>query len=442
MPKRHTRIVAAVAATLACLAAPAFAAHGIDKADMNPKADACNDFFDYANGTWRQQNPIPSYMDRWSRRWASGETNKENLKNILVEVSAKSDWPAASPEQLIGDHYAACMNEAAIDKLGIKPVQPMLARIDGLKNMDAVQQEIAELGTLGIAAPIGVYANQDLHDPTMVIAHIGAAGLGLPDRDYYLKTEPRFVEARAKYLEHVAKMFELAGAKPDAAKKAADTVFAFEKKLAEATLDNVALRDPTQQDHKTRFADLQKSTPHFDWGRYFDAIKVARDDVNVTQPAFLVEFDRRLTDSPVADWRTYLRWQLLNAAADNLAKPIADENFAFNGRYLKGQKERKPRATRCAEDTDALLGEALGKKYVEKYFPPEAKARMQDMVKNILLAMKDTIEGLAWMSPETKQKALEKLSTFNPKIGYPDKWKDYSAVKITRGSYWDDVVAA
>jgi endothelin-converting enzyme/putative endopeptidase len=236
-------------------------------------------------------------------------------------------------------------------------------------------------------------------------------------------------------------MFELAGAKPDAAKTDAATVFAFEKRLAEASLDNVALRDPKQQDHTTKFVDLQKSAPSFDWAAYFDAAKIPHGDLNVQQPKFVAEVDKELKATPIPQWKTYLSWQVLNAAADSLSAPFVEENFAFN-KTLTGATEMKPRWKRCAEATDNQLGEALGKKYVEKYFPPEAKARMQDMVKNILLAMHDTIEGADWMDAATKKKALEKLSTFNPKIGYPDKWKDYAGVTIGRGSYWNDVVAA
>jgi endothelin-converting enzyme/putative endopeptidase len=264
----------------------------------------------------------------------------------------------------------------------------------------------------------------------------------MPDRDYYLKTEKRFVDARAKYLEHVQKMFELAGAKPDAAKADAATVFAFEKRLAEASLDNVALRDPKQVDHKTRFADLEKNAPSFDWAAYFDAAKIPHSDLNVQQPKFVAAIDNEMKSTPVAQWKTYLRWQVLNAAADSLSMPFVEENFAFNGKFLTGATEMKPRWKRCAEATDNQLGEALGQKYVEKYFPPEAKARMQGMVRNILLAMHDTIDGADWMDAATKKKALEKLATFNPKIGYPDKWKDYKGVVIQRKSYWDDVVAA
>ena len=431
----------ALAACIATASVSVYAAHGIDATDMDKNGAACTDFFDYANGAWRASHPIPDYMDRWSRRWESGEINKEHVRDILTEVSAKSDWKAGSPEQLSGDFYAACMDEKQVDALGIKPVQSYLDDVRAIKTRADVQAMIGKLHDVGVGVPFGVFGQQDLHDPTQIVANIVAGGLGMPDRDYYLKPEKRFVEARENYHTHVTKMFELAGAKPAAAKQVAETVFAFEKRLAEASLDNVALRDPKQQDHKTTFADLPKLAPDFAWPVYFDAAKIPHSDLNVTQPKFLAQVDTELKATPLAQWKTYLEWHVLNAAANALSKPFVDENFAFN-KTLTGAKEQKPRWKRCAESTDNQLGEALGRKYVEKYFPPEAKARMQDMVKNILLAMKDTINGLAWMGDDTKKKALEKLSTFNPKIGYPDKWKDYAGVTIGRTSYWDDVVSA
>jgi len=432
--------------TLAALCAASVSAtaaqHGIDPNDIKRDGAACNDFFDYANGAWRAAHAIPDYMDRWSRRWESGEINKEHVRDILTEVSAKTDWAKGSAEQLSGDFYAACVDDGRIDALGMKPVQTLLDEIDGIKTRADLEHAIGHLHDIGIAVPFNLVAAQDLHDPTQVIAHLSAGGLGLPDRDYYLKPEKRFVETRAKYHEHVAKMLELAGAKPTAAKADAATVFAFEKRLAEASLDNVALRDPKQQDHKTKFADLPTLAPSFDWSAYFDAGKMPHADLNVLQPKFLQQFDKELKSTPVAQWRTYLRWQVLHSAADSLSKDFVAENFAFNGKYLTGATEMKPRWKRCAEATDNQLGEALGKKYVEKYFPPEAKARTQAVVKNILLAMGDTIRDLEWMSAKTKKKAQEKLAKFNVKVGYPDKWKDYAGVTITRGSYWDDVVAA
>jgi endothelin-converting enzyme/putative endopeptidase len=414
---------------------------GIETGDLDRGAPACTDFFQFANGTWRADNPIPPSMVRWSRRWAAGETAKEQLKAILDEVAAKSSWTPGSVEQLIGDDYAACMDEARVDAQGLLPIRPLLAEIDGLKDTAGVQRMIGRLHELAINVPFGVASGSDNHEPTQVIAQVYASGLGLPDRDYYVKTEPRFQEAREKYRAHVASTFKLAGASEAEARAAAETVFAMEKQLAEASLDNVALRDPQATDHKTTFAKLQKLAPRFDWAAYFDAAKLPRVDLNVTEPKFLAELDRQLVETPLGSWQTYLKWQLLHSAASELSTPFVLEDFGFYGRQLGGAKELKPRWKRCAESTDQLLGEALGRKYTEKYFPPAAKARMQELVKNLLLAMGDTIRGLAWMGDATKAKALEKLATFNPKIGYPDKWKDYSSVRITRGSHWSNVAA-
>jgi endothelin-converting enzyme/putative endopeptidase len=423
-------------------AAAAEAPRGIAAGDINRDGDACNDFFDYANGAWRKSNPIPDYMDRWSRRWESGELNKEHVRGILEEVAARKDWPAGSAEQLSGDFYGACMDEGRIDALGVSPVKPILDEIAAIDARADLQREIAKLHGIGVDAGFAIQSLQDLHDPTRVVAHIGASGLGLPDRDYYLKPEDRFVEARTKYQEHVAAMFVLAGSTPAAAATAAKSVFELEKRLAEATLDNVASRDPNQQDHKTSFAGLAGMAPAFDWGAYFDAAKLPRSDLNVGEPKFLEAFSRELAQAPIGQWRDYLAWHVLDTFADDLASPIVAQNFAFRGKFLSGATENKPRWKRCAEATDAQLGDALGRAYVEKYFPPEAKARMQELVKNILLAMQGAIEDLDWMSPATKVKAQEKLTAFNAKVGYPDKWKDYAGVSIGRDSYFADVVAA
>ena len=414
---------------------------GPESADMNKSVEACTDFYEFSNGAWRAMNPIPAEMPRWSRRWKAGEESKDRLKGILEEAAAVKNAPKGSTEQLIGDFYGACMDEAEIDRLGAKPIESWRADIRAMKTTADLGKMITRFQSYGVFVPFAIFGGSDNHDPNDVIAQIVASGLGLPDRDYYVKTEPRFVEAREKYVAHVAKTFELAGAPPAEAKAAAATVMRMETDLAKASLDNIALRDPKATDHKMTMAALQKLTPKYDWTAAFRTLDVKPGDVNVAEPKFLEEVNRQLGSCPIGDWKTYLEWQLLDFASPSLSKPFVDENFAFNGAYLAGQKEMKPRWKRCAEQTDRLLGEALGKKYVEKYFPPEAKARMQEMVKNLRLAMQETIDGLDWMSPATKKKALEKLSTFNPKIGYPDRWKDYSHVTITRSSYWNDVLA-
>ena len=380
-------------------------------------------------------------MDRWSRRWAAGESNKDQLRVILEEASAKRDLPKGSIDQVIGDYYAACMDESRVNQAGATPIKPTLADIDAIKDQASLQHTLLRFADLGIQVPFGVNAASDNHNPSQVIADVQAGGLGLPDRDYYLKTEDRFKEARAKYLVHVANMFQLAGYSEEASRKAADQVMQFETALAKATLDNVARRDPQATDHTTTYAQLQQLTPHFDWDGYYKDANLPRVNLNVQEPTFMKEFDRQLSTTALPDWKIYLTWQLLHGSAPYLSQPFVQENFNFYEKTLGGVGELKPRWKQCVESTDQFLGEALGRDYVARYFPPEAKARAQEMVKNILAAMGDTINGLDWMTPDTKKKAMEKIATFNVKVGYPDKWKDYSHVVITRNSYFDDVMA-
>jgi len=416
--------------------------HGIDVTDLDRKADPCNDFYEFANGTWRANNPIPASMTRWSKRWAAGESSKDKLKEILETASADKSAPQGSTEQIIGVYYGACMDESRVNARGMEPLKPWFGRIDAAKDTAELQRVMADMHEIGVDDPFAFDGQQDFHKPSWVLADIGANGLGLPDRDYYLKPEARFKEAREKYVAHIAAMFKLAGWDEKTSAAAAQTIMGMETKLAEASLDNVALRDPSATDHNTTFAQLQAMAPHIDWVEYFKHVQIPQDvDMNVDQPKFMQELDRQVQEAPLADWKVYLKWHLLNSTASSLSAPFVEEDFAFTGKYLSGTTEMKPRWKRCVESTDQLFGEALGKKYVEKYFPPEAKARMQEMVRNLLAAMRDDILSRPWMSDDTKEKAMAKIATFNPKIGYPDKWKDYSHVEIRRDAFFEDVLA-
>ncbi len=418
--------------------------HGIDQSDLDRKASPCNDFYEFANGTWRAKNPIPASMVMWSRRWAAGEATKDVLHGILEDAAAKAPQePPKSTERLIGDYYAACMDQKAIDALGVKALAREMAWIHSIASNEDLQPVIQQLNEEAIYVPFIFGSSQDPHNPASVIADAGAAGIGLPERDYYFKDDAKSKETREKYLEHIAAMFVLAGTDKPTAAENAKIVMRMETAFAGASLNNVALRDPHATDHKMTLDEVQKLTPGFNWSSYFETLSLdPKIPINVDQPKFLEEFQKQLKETSVADWKAYLTWHVLLSAAPSLSTPFIQENFNFFQKYLQGAAEMKPHWKRCVEATDNDLGEALGKKYVEKTFSPEAKARMQEMVKNILLALHDDIQTLTWMSDDTKKKALEKLATFNPKVGYPNNWKDYSTVEITRDAYWSDVVSA
>jgi len=415
---------------------------GVELGDMNRSIDPCTDFFEYANGNWRAQNPIPPSMVRWSRRWRSGETIKDDIKVILDEASANKSAAPGGTERLIGDYYGSCTDEGKINAAGMKPLEPWLAEIDAAKDTTQLQRVMAKLHDIGVTVPFALGGALNPHEPGMVMADVSANGLTLPERNYYVGTEARFVEARTKLVEHVTKMFRLMGADEAASAAAAKTILDMETHLAQAAQDPASLRDPKVTDHKTSFAELQAMAPHVQWVDYFDHLHLAHDvALNVQEPKFLAEVDRQMAGVPLADWKTYLKWQLLNSVAQYLSSPFVGEDFAFNGKFLNGATELKPRWKRCAESTDELFGEALGKEYVARHFPPEAKAKMQDLIRNTLAAMHDDIITLLWMGEETKKRALAKLATFNVKVGYPDKWKDYSHVSVSRDNFWEDAMA-
>jgi putative endopeptidase len=436
------RIVPALLSLVVCVSLTA-QQRGVFVEDIDKTVNACTNFFDYANGAWRKANPIPNNMTRWSRRWETGERNKNQLQAILEDLSkTRGQYAKGSIEQQITDFYGACMDTAAINAAGVKPIAPLLAEIDAMKSRAAIQPMIGKLHDLSVNIPFGVGGSPDNHNPSEVIARVYASGLGMPNRDYYVNTDARMVEARQKYLEHIARMFELAGSPKADAEAAARTVFAFESRLATAHFTNVERRNPKLSDNKVTPAALQAMTPSFSWATYFKRNRVALETLNVDQPKFMAALEEELKSAPLSTWKLYLKWHVINDAASHLSDPFVEEQFAFRGRYLGGAKEMKPRATRCVETTDQLLGEPLGQKYVELHFPPAAKARMEDMVRNLLAAMGDTIRGLDWMSDTTKTQALEKLSTFKPKIGYPDHWRDHSSIAVSGSSHFRNLMNA
>ena len=414
---------------------------GVETGDLNRKVDPCTDFYEFANGAWRDANPIPPSMPRWGRRPAAREASRLQLRDILEELASKKDWPAGSVEQRLGDHYASCMDEARIDAAGLTPLAPWLADIDGIRNLADVERVIRRLHDVGVRVLFGAIGDMDYHEPVSFLANVVAGGLGLPDRDYYLKPEPRLVDAREKYRVHVANVLKLGGMREAPASKAADAIFALEKRLAEASLDSATAADPVATDHKMTFMQLEQLAPSFPWGKYFDEANLPRTDVNVAEPKLLQQLDKELKETPVATWKAYFTWQLLDSASPWLSKPFVEESFAFKDKYLKGVAEMKPRALRCVESTDAALGDSLGKKYAERHFPPAARAKVLEIIHSVLAVLKEDVAGVAWMGPETKRKAIEKLTAYNTQIGYPNVWKDEAAVTIRRDAFWANVVA-
>jgi putative endopeptidase len=415
--------------------------HGIYPADMDTKVSACVNFNQYANGGWMKKNAIPPAYPSWGTFNELAERNREELHEILERAAKNTRAPQGSDEQKIGDFYASCMDTAQVEREGAKPLEPEFARIDKIRDMKSLQAEVARLQNFGVNAVFNFGSQQDRKDSTQVIAGAVQGGLGLPDRDYYTKTDEKSKDLREKYEQHVAKMFELLGDAPAKAATEAKTVLGLETKLAEASMTRVERRDPDKTYHRMDAAQLRTLTPSFSWQGYFDDLGYPHiTAVNVAQPKFFEAVNGLLTSTPLADWKTYLRWHLLNAAAPALSEKFVEEDFNFRGKTLMGTKEILPRWKRCVSATDRQLGFALGKIYVQKYFPPEAKARADKMVHYLIAALGDDIKTLPWMGPETKKAALAKLAAFTPKIGYPDKWRDYSSYKVDRGPYVENVL--
>jgi len=415
---------------------------GFDTSNLDRECKPCDDFFEFAMGGWMKANPIPPEYSTWGSFTVLLDKNQQNLRQIL-EASENAKAAGGSNEQKIGDFYASCMGTAAVDAAGAKPIEGELGRIAAIKDQASLQAETARLQEQGIGAMFRFGSRQDAKDSTQVIAAASQGGLGLPDRDYYVRDDEKSKKLRDAYVKHVGKLFELLGDADSKASVEAATVMTIETALAKASMSNVDVRDPNKTYHRMTVADFQTLTPDFSWKTYFGEVgNPTLRELNVGQPDFFKALNGQLTATPLEDWKTYLRWTLVDTTAPGLSEPFVAEDFAFNGKELRGTKEIQPRWKRCVVATDRGLGEALGRLYVEKYFPPEAKAHALEMVHNLVAALHDDLQTLAWMSPETRAQAMAKLQAFGVKIGYPDKWRDYSALKIERTAYMQNELHA
>ena len=424
-------------AILACLSAVVNAQQSskhtpvLDVTAMDRTIDPCGDFFQYACGGWIKNNPIPPDQSAWDLYSKMEDENKEKLRGILEAASAP-DTGRNAVNQKIGDYYVSCMDEKAIEAKGADPLRPALQRIASIRS----KAEIADVKStlIGDNVLFPINSIQDFRDATQVIANIDQGGLGLPDRDYYTKDDPKSQELRNAYLAHVRKMFALLGDAPNVSASEAQTVMRIETSLAKGSMTRVERRDPKNLDHKITGAELEQLSPLFRWSTFFAKVGLpSLQSLNVSSPNFFKELNGVLEKESLDDLKTYMRWHLVHASARYLSSSFLNEDFAFYGKTLQGQQELKPRWKRCTEYVDDYLGEALGQAYVEKYFPPKAKEQALAIVNEIRAAMERDLNSLTWMSPATKQQALAKLHAMANKIGYPDKWRDYSKLEIVRG---------
>ncbi|NOT33497.1 MAG: M13 family metallopeptidase [Candidatus Eisenbacteria bacterium] len=432
------RITALAALALCALANTALAqSSGIQLGQIDKTCQPCRDFYQYANGAWTDTVSIPAMYSSIGVGREMFDRNQDMLHSVLI--SAAQNISGESNETLVkvGALYATLMDSARAERDGVTPIQPYLDRINAIQSRKVLLSELADMHKLGLLVPFYFGAQADAKQSQWMLGTFYQGGLGLPERDYYMKTDTASVSLRKAYVAHVAKTFQLAGMAADAAVRDAERVMAFEMALAKASRPNVELRDPDKNYNKITVRELQKQVPAIAWADYFASLGVATlaspdSFVNVAQPDFMKEVSRQVASTPLESWRAYLRYHAIDNSAGWLSQEFFDENFTFNAR-LTGARAPLPRWKRAADAVDGALGEALGRAWVEKNFTPAAKARMLELVDNLQRAYQKRIESLAWMSDATKKQALVKLSTFTRKIGYPDRWRDYSAIKIQAG---------
>lgn len=413
-------------------AAKAPAMPALSRANLDTSCAPCKDFNRYANGGWIDANTIPPAYSTWGSFSVLAERNRDVLHGILERAANDKSAAPTSPTGMLGNYWCACMDSAAADAAGAKPISGMLAELDAIASPKDLPARVAALHSSGLSGMFSFRSEQDAKRSDLQIAGVGQGGLGLPDRDYYVRMDSAAVATRGRYAEHIAKTLELLGDAPDKAKAAADAILGLETSLAKASMTNVQRRDPNAVYHKLPVDSLRVLSPDFDWNAYLAARGVpALDSINIAQPAFVQALNGLITSVPIDAWKSYLRWKVVGDAAPSLSTAFADEDFRFS-QVLSGAEVQQPRWKRCLGWADRDLGDLLGQAYVKQQFPPEARQRALDMVHNLEAALGDRIQTLDWMGPDTKTRALGKLHAFEEKIGYPNTWRDYAGVTVSR----------
>ncbi|KTD53339.1 metallopeptidase PepO, peptidase, M13 family [Legionella santicrucis] len=409
---------------------------------LNTNISPGQDFYSYANGNWQKNNPIPPDYSSWGSFNIISEKVQNIIHQMLINAAKDTKAKSGSIEQKVGDFYYSGMDEESINQLGIKPLQPEFDRINNLKNLTDLQNEIAHLHQIGVDVFFDFGSMQDFKNSSEMIGALVQGGLGLPDRDYYLKDNVKFKQIRDAYVNHIAKMFELLGDAPDKAAIEANTVMKLETQMATVSMSQVEQRDPHAIYHIMDLAQLAQLTPNFSWPAYFTAM--GQDNlksVNMAMPVFFKDMSKQLNTISLEDWKTYLRWHLIDSFASYLSKPFVDQNFKMVS-VLTGTEKILPRWKRVVGTENAALGFAIGKMYVDQYFSPEDKKQALDILKNIRAVLSEDISTLSWMTPATRKAALKKLDLMEERVGYPSKWWDYSKLEVNRGPYVLNVIRA
>ena len=412
----------------------------IKKSDMDTKVNPGVDFYDYANGNWQKNVTIPPQYPMWGTFFELRDNNLDMLHKILLQTQ-KESAKHGSNVQMVGDFFVSGMDTTEIEKLGYSPIVPELKKIDALNNLDDFYKELADIH-LGYSNAIFSFSSgADFKDSKMEIAQLDQSGLGLPNRDYYTKEDDHSKKIREQYVQHVKKMFELTGVDSSSALKDANMVMNIETMLAKASLTNVEMRDPKKVYNKMSLSKIEDIAPNFNWSLYLKNLGVSNPgEINVAEPGFVKAVSNMMKEVSLNDWKTYLKWNVIRSSANYLSSPFVQERFDFYGTTLTGSKEMQPRWKRVLQAIDNSIGDQLGQLYVKDYFPPAAKTKAKQIVMNLIHTFGERIKNLDWMSDATKKQALTKLNAITIKIGYPDKWKNYNGLEITKGSYFQNAI--